>query len=155
EEARALQASEAKIKHIVFLGDGDAAYEGMGGGVNATMQKIYNMGITVSTVATAADQAGIGYMAAMARDGGGHSYVAAQPHDQPRILLKDQQTISAPPIVEEPFVPRQTPGDDVLKGLGGMPELLGYNIGTPKATANVSLLSHRNDPVLATWRYGL
>jgi Ca-activated chloride channel family protein len=153
--AQRLQSSEAKIKHIIFLGDGDAAYEGMGGGVNATMLKIRNMGITVSTVATAADQAGIGYMAAIARDGGGHSYVADQPNDLPRILLKDQQTISAPPIIEEPFVPRQTPSDDVLTGLGGMPQLLGYNIGTPKPTAGVSLISHRNDPVLSTWRYGL
>ncbi len=155
EAARKLQASDAKIKHIIFLGDGDAAYEGMGSGVNSTMRKIRNMGITVSTVATAADPQGISYMAQMARDGGGHSYVADQPQDLPRILLKDQQTISAPPIIEEPFFPKQTPGDDVLSGVGAMPQLLGYNISTPKPTAGISLVSHRNDPVLATWRYGL
>lgn len=153
--AQKLQASDAKIKHIIFLGDGDAAYEGMGGGVNATMNKIRNMGITVSTVATAADTQGIQYMAQMARDGGGHSYVADQPQDLPRILLKDQQTISAPPIIEEPFIPEQVPGDEVLQGISGLPELLGYNIGNPKPTASVSLLSHRKDPILATWRYGL
>lgn len=155
EAAVKLQASDAKIKHIVFLGDGDAAYEGMGGGVNGTMRKIAAMGITVSTVATAADQQGIAYMAQMARDGGGHSYVADQPNDLPRILLKDQQTISAPPIIEEPFTPKQLPSDDVLQGMSGAPPLLGYNVVTPKATAGISLVSHRNDPVLATWRYGL
>ncbi len=155
EAATKLQASEAKIKHIIFLGDGDAAYEGMGGTINSAMAKVRNMGITVSSVATAADQQGIAYMAQIARDGGGHSYVADQPGDLPRILLKDQQTISAPPIIEEPFTPRQMPGDEVITGIGGMPPLLGYNIATPKSTASVSLTSHRNDPVLATWRYGL
>src|SRR2546425_1262274 len=86
---------------------------------------------------------------------GGNAYVAEKPEDLPRILLKDQQTISAPPIIEEPFTPQQTPEDDVIKGMGGMPPLLGYNISSPKPTAGVSLISHRNDPVLATWRYGL
>jgi len=155
EAARALQASSAKIKHIIFLGDGDAIWEGQQSGMGSTMQKIRNMGITVSTVATAADQNGIAFMAAIARDGGGHSYVADQPADLPRILLKDQQTISAPPIIEEPFIPRKVPGDDVVKGVAGMPELLGYNIATPKPTAGTSLISHRNDPILCTWRYGL
>src|SRR5207237_4312744 len=124
-------------------------------GMTSTMQQIRNMGTTVSTVATAADPQGITFMAAIAKDGGGHTYVADQPSDLPRILLKDQQTISAPPIIEEPFIPRQAPGDDVLQGIGGMPPLLGYNIGSAKATSGVSLISHRNDPILATWRYGL
>src|SRR5258706_13625676 len=119
----------------------------MGGGVTSTMPKIRNMGITVSSVATAAAQPEIAYMAQIARDGGGHSYVADQPADLPRILLKDQQTISAPPIIEEPFIPRQVPGDDIVKGVAGMPELLGYNIATPKPTAGTSLTSHRNDPI--------
>ena len=155
EAATKLQASEAKVKHIIFLGDGDAAYEGMGDTINSAMAKVRRMGITVSTVASGADQRGIAYMAQIARDGGGHAYVADQPSDLPRILLKDQQTISAPPIIEEPFTPRQVPGDEVIAGLGGMPPLLGYNIANVKPTAGVSLVSHRNDPILATWRYGL
>lgn len=155
EAATKLQASEAKVKHIIFLGDGDAAYEGMGDTINSAMAKVRRMGITVSTVASGADQRGIAYMAQIARDGGGHAYVADQPSDLPRILLKDQQTISAPPIIEEPFTPRQMPGDEVITGLGGMPPLLGYNIANAKPTAGVSLVSHRNDPILATWRYGL
>jgi Ca-activated chloride channel family protein len=155
EAGRALQASEAKIKHIIFLGDGDAIWESSQNDVRTTCRKLRNMGITVSTVATAADRQGIDFMAYIAREGGGHAYVADRPEELPRILLKDQQTISAPPIIEEPFIPRQVPGDDVLSGIGGMPQLLGYNIGTPKPTAGVSLISHRNDPILATWRYGL
>jgi len=155
EAARVLQQSEAKIKHIVFLGDGDAVWEASRGGISSTLARIRNMGITVSTVASGADSQGIAFMASIARDGGGSAYVADRPEDLPRILLKDQQTYSAPPIIEEPFVPRKTAGDELVAGLPAMPPLLGYNVATPKPTADVSLVSHRNDPILATWRYGL
>lgn len=155
EAARVLQQSEAKIKHIVFLGDGDAMWEASTAGISATLQRIRNMGITVSTVASGADNQGTAFMASIARDGGGSAYVADQPEDLPRILLKDQQTYSAPPIIEEPFFPRRVPGDELVANLPPMPPLLGYNVTTPKPTAQVSLWSHRNDPVLASWRYGL
>ncbi|MGC8668481.1 MAG: glutamine amidotransferase [Chthonomonadales bacterium] len=155
EAARVLQQSQAKVKHIVFLGDGDAMWEASTYGITATLQRIRNMGITVSTVASGADNQGIAFMAAIARDGGGSAYVADRPEELPRILLKDQQTYSAPPIIEEPFFPRRVPGDELVANLPAMPPLLGYNVTTPKPTARVSLVSHRNDPILAAWRYGL
>lgn len=155
EAARVLQGCDAAVKHIIFLGDGDAYYEGGQNGLSATMRRIRGMGITVSSVATAADQTGIAYMAGLAKDGGGQSYVADQPRDLPRILLKDQQIYSAPPIIEEPFTPRLIPGGDVVQGIGSMPPLLGYNVASLRPTANVSIISHRNDPIFASWRYGL
>jgi Ca-activated chloride channel homolog len=158
EAARVLNNTDAKVKHIVFLGDGDAIYEANQGGTAASLKKIHEMGITVSTITTGADSPqNIKYMAVIAYDGGGQSYVAEKPQDLPRLLLKDQQTISQPPIIEEPFNVVPVQGDEVFKGIdwSTAPPLLGYNISNIKATAEPSLLSHRQDPIFAGWRYGL
>jgi Ca-activated chloride channel family protein len=158
EAARVLNNTDAKVKHIVFLGDGDAIYEANQGAVAANMKKIRDMGITVSTIVTGADNnESIKFMATMAYVGGGQSYIADKPQDLPRLLLKDQQTISQPPIIEEPFQPVPIQGDEVFKGIdwGSAPPLLGYNISNLKPTAELSLISHRKDPIFAGWRYGL
>lgn len=157
EAARVLNNTDAKVKHIIFLGDGDAIYEANQGAVTANVQKIRNLGITLSTIATGADGSGIKFMASMAYVGGGQAYVADRPEDLPRLLLKDQQTISQPPIIEEPFHPAPVEGDEILKGIawGAAPPLLGYNISNLKPMAELSLVSHRNDPIFAAWRYGL
>jgi len=158
EAARVLNNTDAKVKHIVFMGDGDAIYEANQGAVAANMKKIRDMGITVSTIVTGADNnESIKFMATMAYVGGGQSYIADKPQDLPRLLLKDQQTISQPPIIEEPFQPVPIDGDEVFKGIdwGSAPPLLGYNISSLKPTAGLSLISHRKDPIFAGWRYGL
>ncbi|HZT41851.1 MAG TPA: glutamine amidotransferase [Chthonomonadaceae bacterium] len=158
EAARVLNtATDAKVKHILFLGDGDAVYEASQGGTANTIKKIRGMGITISSIATGADSAGIKFMATLAYLGAGQAYVADRPQDLPRLMLKDQQTISQPPIIEEPFHPVPIEGDEILKGIdwNTTPPLLGYNISNLKPTAELSLASHRNDPIFAAWRYGL
>ncbi len=158
EAARVLNNTDAKVKHIIFLGDGDAVYEQNQGAIAANIQRIRSMGITVSTITTGANGAqDIKFMATIAFIGGGQSYVANQPQDLPRLLLKDQMTISQPPIIEEPFHVSPVDGEDVFKGIdwSSAPPLLGYNVSNLKPTAELSLLSHRKDPIFAGWRYGL
>jgi Ca-activated chloride channel family protein len=160
EAARVLSNTDAKIKHMVFLGDGDAVYEQNQQAITANIKKISDMGITLSTIATGADKRGIQFMAALAKIGQGEAYVADKPQDLPRLLLKDQETISQPPIIEEPFRATPTDGDEILKGIdwAGAPPLLGYDVVNVKPTASLSLIdpnANRNDPIFAGWRYGL
>lgn len=157
EAARVLAATDAKVKHIVLLGDGDTSYSSDFKETAALLRHIRDSGISVSTIATGADAAGVQYMAAAAFVGGGQAYVADRPQDLPRLLLKDQETFSQPPIIEEPFQPRPVAGDEILAGIDwkSAPPLLGYNVSTLKPTALVSLVSHRGDPVFAAWRFGL
>ena len=158
EAARVLNNTDAKVKHIIFLGDGDAVNEQVQGAIAANMQRIRNMGITLSTIATWADgPENVKFMATMAYIGGGQAYVADRPQDLPRLLLKDEMTISQPPIIEEPFRASPVDGDEVFKGIdwGSAPPLLGYNVSNLKPTSELSLLSHRKDPIFAGWRYGL
>lgn len=160
EAARVLYNTDAKIKHIVFLGDGDAIYEADQKQTMAVFKKITDQGITISTIASGADSMGKRFMEIMAMLGHGQAYVADNPQDLPRLLLKDQETISQPPIIEEPFEP--TPGDTSgpLKDIdwSSAPPLLGYDVVSLKPTATLGLLDaspNRNNPVFASWRYGL
>jgi len=158
EAARVLNTTDAKVKHIIFLGDGDAVYEGNQNQLANNIQKIRTQGITISTITTGAmSQHDRQFMALIAYLGGGHNYIADRPEELPRLLLKDQMTISQPPIIEEPFQPRPVAGDEILKGIdwGSTPPLLGYNVGNAKANAEIALITHRNDPLFAAWRYGL
>lgn len=160
EAARVLNSTDAKVKHIVFLGDGDAVYEQNQKAMMDNLKKISDMGITVSTISTGADGSGQKFMAVIAALGHGQSYVADNPQDLPRLLLKDQETISQPPIIEEPFRPAPIPGDDILKGIdwNSAPPLLGYDVVSLKPMASMALIdpdANRNDPIFAGWRYGL
>jgi Ca-activated chloride channel family protein len=158
EAARVLNNTDAKVKHILFLGDGDAVYEASQGAIAANIKKVRDMGITVSTIITAADsQEYVKFMATIAYLGGGQALQADNPSQLPHLMLKDQETISQPPIIEEWFRPTPVEGEEVFKGIdwGSAPPLAAYNVSNLKPTAELSLLSHRQDPIFAGWRYGL
>lgn len=160
EAARTLNNTDAKIKHIIFLGDGDAIYEQNQSALGADIHKITSMGITVSTIASGADSQGQEFMALIAQYGNGKAFVCDNESELPRLLLKDAETVSQPPIVEEPFIPTPMPSDPVLKGINWTtaPPLLGYDVVTPKPTATVSLIDaspDRDNPIFASWQYGL
>ena len=148
-----LQKIPAQIKHIIFLGDGDAENPSM-----ANLQTVRSMGISISTVATGADAEGIKQLAQMASLGGGKAYVAEKAEDLPRLLQRDQQSFSKLRIIEKPFLPQFNGDDPVLTGIpfNAEPPLLGYNVASAKPGATVPMTApdHR-DPVFAYWRYGL
>src|SRR5688572_25524322 len=66
-------------------------------------------------------------------------------------------TASKSSLIEEPFLAQVLRDDQVLRGIDwkNAPFLFGYIVTSPKATANVSLLTERGDPLLASWRFGL
>src|SRR5205823_7831333 len=61
------------------------------------------------------------------------------------------------PLVEGSVTPRQVSPDPSLSAIaaGGLPQLSGYLVTTPKDLAQVLLVSDAADPVLARWQYGL
>jgi hypothetical protein len=94
----------------------------------------------------------------LAKRTGGRHYVIDNIADLPKIYTREIQTVSKPPIIEEPFVPRVAQsGSPVLSGvaIASAPPLLGYDVVNPKPTAEVPLVSHRGDAILAHWQYGL
>ncbi len=104
EAARVLSKTPAHVKHILLVGDGDAVYEADQTTLSKHLAAIRAQGVTISTIATGIDgPQAKQFMAAIAGVGGGQAYVANTPEDLPRLLQRDEQTISKPPIIEEPF----------------------------------------------------
>ena len=148
-----LLKTDAKIKHVILLGDGDT-YEDYQ--TTAQLLKMANEHITVSTVATnAEDYQQLGLMQEIATLGKGRFYRADDPSVIPQILLKETQQATRRAIINEPFVPAVVGSHPILTGLGALPQLTGYVATTPKPTGQLVLISHKDDPVLAVWQYGL
>jgi len=150
-----LRKSDAKIKHIILLGDGDAEDNYF-----SLVSKIRKAGITVSTVATGAAGGGFadyGLMQDIARWGGGHYYPADNVNNIPQIFLKETKQIARTGIVEERFVPNVVGTSPIIADLPAAP-LEGYVATTPKPLAEQVLVhttKHGLDPLLAEWQYGL
>src|SRR5262245_42002927 len=76
----------------------------------------------------------------------------------PYTTLFRSQLASKASLVEQPFKPQLTsPGHEAIQEIDwkSVPPLGGYVASTLKSTADLVLMSHQEDPVLATWRYGL
>jgi hypothetical protein len=113
--------------------------------------------ITISGVAVFPHMGGTGTLQDMASIGKGRFYNVRSPDEIPRIFLKEATYVMKPAIIEEPFYPAMDADSPLLKGIAttGVPPLLGYVATTPKAIADVAMRSKRQDPVLASWQYGL
>jgi hypothetical protein len=153
EEAyQALQATVAKLKHVIILTDGISA-PGDFEGLAATMA---GARITVSTVGVG-DDADKNLLEEIARIGQGRYYFTDDPSAVPQIFAKETVTASKSAINEQPFVPQTVRPTQALADIDfeAAPFLLGYVMTRPKPTCEFILASERGDPLLAWWRYGL
>lgn len=150
---RALRASSASIKHVVIISDGDPAYPS-----DTVLQNMVADGITVSTVAISphsqTDTARLAHVAVL---GQGRYYEPQSASTLPEIFIKEAATVRRSLIFEEPFTPRAVLASELTTGVGPAeyPPLGGYVCTTAKELAEVPLLTHHDDPLLAHWQYGL
>lgn len=155
EEALAqLNASDAKIKHIVVLSDGRSQ-----GTENlpALASRIARDGIRISTIAVGSD-ADLTTMAEIARRGNGAYYYAVNPSSLPRVFLKAVRVVRAPLIREEPFDPIITQaGSRFTAGIVSPPTLEGLVLtdARPEPTIVRAMITPTGEPLLAHWQVGL
>lgn len=151
ESHKALQKSKASLKHIIVFSDGDPAAPSA-----ELMQKIVGDRITVSTVLIAG-HVGPQTMISIAEQGRGRFYNVTSPSMLPQIFIKETAVILKSAIYEEPFKPQLRSSSEVIRGIGvaEYPQLLGYVATSLKPRAETPLLTHKGDPLLAHWQYGL
>ncbi len=137
-----LSASDAPVRHVIFLSDGEPSDYGY----NEIVRDMVSDGITVSTIA-------LGYsssiLSKMASDGGGRYYAVTSVSDLPEIMLGETESVlSDPLIVEETAItlPGGLPTD--------LPAVEGYLGTTLKDTAELILQTENGDPILARWTLG-
>ncbi len=148
-----LSVTRARIKHVILLTDGQSPERG----ISELVQVMRAESITVSTVGLGAD-VNRALLQSVARDGGGRSYFTNDPHNVPRIFMKETSAVARSAAVEEYVRAVPVGRADFLKAVdvGSAPFLHGYVATREKpAPAQVVLQSELSEPLLARWRVGL
>jgi len=147
----ALKNANTQVKHVILLTDGISE----GGDYEGLLAQMKQADITLSTVAVGSD-ADRSLLTWLAQMGKGRYYFTSDPTSVPKIFTKETLLASRAYMVNESFTPAIASPSPLLKGLGaGVPALDGYVATSPKETAEMVLVSHQGDPVLAAWQYGL
>lgn len=151
---KVIRGSGTRQKHIILLADGNDCDNPEG--VVAMAAQMAKERITVTTVAIG-DGKDVPFLKAVAAAGRGDFYLTLRARDLKAIFTKDVMQVSKSLIVEEPFIPQIDPSCPEVGGIdpASVPPLLGYVATSPKPAATVVMMSHKKDPILATWQYGL
>ncbi|UCG15621.1 MAG: VWA domain-containing protein [Phycisphaerales bacterium] len=144
--------SNARRKHVIVLSDGQT----QGFGYEDIVQAMAADGITLSAVGIG-DGADMNLMEGIAMAGGGRAYFTSDLYSIPQIFTREALRASRSMLVERLVQPVAISDDVALAEIDTdeFPLLTGYVATTPKAAANVILVSDSGDPLLANWRYGL
>ena len=148
EATYALVNAQAQQKHIIFLTDGEAGDSGYLQLCDIMQQN--DITLTTVAVGSGADQA---TLRTLAQQGGGRAYAANEFDNLPKIFTKETYLVSGSYVQNRTFTPVITE-QSALTDFEGFPQLSGYLAATEKSLATVSLMSDREDPILAWWQYG-
>ncbi len=143
----------ALLKHVIFLSDGQMTR----GDFQGLLRRMSKDKITVSTVAIGKD-ADVQLMVDIAKWGKGRFYYTEDSQTIPRIFTLETQLASKASLIEQPFKPQLTaPAHEAMQEIDwkNVPPLGGYVATSLKQNAELVMMSHQEDPILATWRYGL
>jgi Mg-chelatase subunit ChlD len=147
-----LKDADTQLKHVILVSDGrsqqpDASYPLVG--------QMAQGKITVSTIAIGSD-ADRKMMKNLADLGGGRYYETSDAGSLPRIFVKEA-FVASELIMEGDFRPIASGESEILKGIdtSSLPTLRGYVGTSAKEGASVPITSDQDDPILASWQYGL
>lgn len=145
------KAAEVKRKHILLLSDGKST--GRRSDIIEIARDAANQQIGITTIAIGdADRV---LLKEIADTGHGRAIEVQNIHNLPKVLMSTiRETQNY--IIQEEFQPRilsQT--SPILVGINNLPLLYGYVATSEKTAAQVLISSHKNEPVLSGWNYGL
>ena len=146
-----LIASDAKRKHIVLLSDGKSD-----GDTSAFLDLAKQVAeARISVTAIAIGDANKELLTQFAENGGGRAVFVENIQQLPAILTEAVRETQRY-IVQETFQPVITAANEsIVAGIGTPPPLHGYVATAEKETAQVFIHSHKDEPILAGWNFGL
>ena len=146
-----LKANESKRKHIVLLSDGKS--DGTESDFLELAAQIAEARISITAIAVG--DANRQLLTQVAETGGGRAVFVQNLQQLPTVLTEAVRETRRY-IVQEPFQPVIVVlGEPILSGLGKVPQLHGYVSTTEKEIAQVFIRSHKDEPILAGWNFGL
>ncbi len=147
-----LMKESTQVRHFILLADGSDADE-QGGALEIALRMRANK-ITTSVVAIG-DGKDVAFLKQLGMAGGGRFYLAKKASQLPAIFTQDASIMSRSAIEEGAFIPKMTIGEPVLRGIDATPPLLAYDLTDTRPLARVGMRTKKDDPLLATWQYGL
>jgi uncharacterized membrane protein len=147
-----LNAETTKVRHHILLADGNDS-EDQDGALGVALRMHENK-ITTSVVAIG-DGKDVAFLKQLAAAGGGRFYLAKRAGQLPAIFTQDTAIMSRSAIEEGAFLPRLVAGEEILRGIDATPPLLAYCLTDRRPLARTSMLTKKDDPLLASWQYGL
>lgn len=144
--------SDAKIKHIILLTDGQDEYRQY----DELIELVNQQNITVSTVAVGSE-ADYTLLEEIAERCGGRAYYTDIDTSIPRIFAQEVYLSTNTYLINEVFYPSVVSENEMITAVldEGCPAISGYIAATAKQNAEVVLESDEGDPILSTWQYGL
>jgi len=151
---RIMNKETAQVRHFLLMSDGDDA-ETQEGSIEIALRMRMNK-ITTSVVAIGKGK-DEKFLQSLAAAGGGRYYLADKASKLPAITTQDTSLMSRSAIEEGAFIPKMVAGDEILKGISdsGVPPLLAYCLSDSRPLTHISMRTGKDDPLLATWQYGL
>lgn len=147
-----LAGSNALVKHVILLSDGQSPENG----ISALLGDMRDADITVSSVGVGAG-AGKDLLRRVARSGRGRFYYSHDGTDVPRIFSRETREVTRNAAKELALYPRVAKNVQALRGIdfSGAPGLRGIVPVKPKAMTETLLRTHMGDPLLVRGRRGL
>lgn len=156
----ALKGVKSSVRHVILFSDSADAEEQDKNGRSALdlITQMNASGITVSAIALGRpEDKDTAFLEQAARAGKGRFYQTSDSESLPSIFIREGVLVRRSAFVQETFKAKVKRTVDPVKGIDwpSAPELKGYVLAEAKDAADVGLVSHRGDPILASWRYGL
>ncbi|MCA9169176.1 MAG: VWA domain-containing protein [Planctomycetales bacterium] len=151
--------TEAAIKHMIVISDGDPSPASSG-----VLSDFVKQGIKITTVAVGTHgPAGSQELQRIARATNGKYYVVNNPQALPRIFQREARRVARPLVKETVVTPIIKSRHEILQGIDGpLPPIRGFVLTNVKKNplVEVSLISpdpatEENATLLAAWTYGL
>lgn len=151
---KALTTETTHVRHVILLADGDDCDEQEGCfELGATMRK---MGITMSVVSLGRGK-DVEFLKQLSKVSGGNFYLTERARDLPRLFTADVSLMTRSAIEEGAFIPKIAASDEMIQGIdwNRTPPLLAYDLTSDRPLARTLMRTHKDDPLLAVWQYGL
>ncbi len=160
EAYQALREIKASVKHVILFADTADCEEKEGpsgdSSLNLAARALEDSQITTTTIGIGQNgDPDVEFLQHLATISEGRFYFTNDMFTLPEIFAQESSIVQRYYITEETFQPKIMETEPLLTGITAIPPLNGYVATTAKPHAGMALSSHRDDPVLAFWRYGL
>lgn len=149
-----LKQETTQVRHFILLADGDDSEDQAGAVETALRMRADHITTSVVAIGTGKD---VEFLRRLAAAGGGRYYLADHANKLPAIFTQDTSIMSRSAIEEGAFLPKLVSGEEILRGIEGtgVPPLLAYCLTDSRPLARMGMKTQKDDPLLATWQYGL